>query len=118
LIQKTADPVTDGIKEVVIDSDGIPDGTNTSDLLLEGVQVELAPNPAAQNVTIKIVSDRNLKAQLNLLSLEGRVLSTESISIRENGNFVNLDISEFSAGFYLLQLRSGDKLITHKLIIE
>ncbi len=113
-----ADPVTDGEKEIIIDSDGIPDGTNTEDLLLEGVILEVAPNPASESVTLDIMSNRNLDAKLSLLSLEGRILDAQSLNLFQNRNLVNLDVSDYAAGFYLIQLRSGDKLITHKLIIE
>lgn len=113
-----AEEVSDGLKEIIIDSDGIPDGTNTEDLLLEGVILEVAPNPASESVTLDIMSNRNLDAKLSLLSIDGRVLDSQTLNLYQNRNFVNLDVSEYSAGFYLIQLRSGDKLITHKLIIE
>lgn len=113
-----AEDVSDGGKEVIIDTDGIADGTNTDDLRLQGVAVELAPNPAAENVTVKITSDRTLDAQLSLMSVDGRTLNAEPVSLHENSNYINLDVSNFASGFYLLQLRSGDKLITNKLIIE
>lgn len=112
-----AETITDGKDEIVIDSDGIEDGTGTEDLI-EGVTVAMAPNPASDNVTVKISSDRNLTLNVSLVSIDGRQLKNETTNIYENDNYINMDVSGFASGFYLLQLRSGNKMITKKLIIE
>ncbi len=113
-----ADEITDGEREIIIDSDRMPDGTSTDDILLDGVDVELIPNPASDNVTVRINSDRNLDLNISLVSIEGREVYRDAQQITQNQNIMDLDISNFASGFYMLQINSEGKVITEKLIIE
>ncbi len=110
-----ADLVTDGVKEIVMDSDGVEDGTSTEDLSIAGVEVNLNPNPASDHVTVNIKSDRLIPVQLQVLTIDGRILHNNNVEIRKGANFVNLDLSTYDSGLYLVQLRSEDKVTTKKL---
>ncbi len=113
-----ADEISSGQDEIIIDSDRMPDGTSTDDILLEGVQVELIPNPASDNVTVKINSDRNLDLNISLLSIDGREVYSGVQQVSQNQNIMDLDLSNYAGGFYMLQINSEGKVITEKLIIE
>ncbi len=111
-----ADPISDGVREVIIDSNRRTVSTN--DIELEGIELQLIPNPASDNVTVMINSDRNLDLNISLVSIEGRAVYNDVARVFENQNFMDLDISDLAGGFYLLQISSEGKVITEKLIIE
>jgi len=111
-----AETVTDGLKEIVIESDGTI--VNTKDLEIPGVSLSLNPNPTKDQVTVQVSSDRVMQAQLTMLSIEGQELSRQQVSLYENQNYINLNLESLPGGIYLIQLRNDDKVITKKLVVE
>ena len=110
-----AETVTDGVREIIIDSDRVP--TSTEDLL-EGVDVTLTPNPADDNLTLTLNSDRTIDANISIVSLDGRVMGNKPTTLFQDQNIINLDVSQYAAGFYILQIASEGRIITKKLVIE
>ena len=101
--------------ETIVDSKGT---VGVDDLSLDGVNVSLFPNPASKRVTVGITSEKQLDADISIMSMEGKVLATQSANINKAENFINLNLGNYSPGFYLVQVRSGDRLTIKKLIIE
>lgn len=71
------------------------------------------PNPAMRSAAIQVKGLRSLPFNVEVLDAQGRLLSVQKI--RETGQSLQLD--EFPAGLYFLQVRIGDIHDVQKLIL-
>ncbi len=92
--------------------------SKVQDLSKEGYTMILAPNPADDRVEIQIGSLVNERAQLELKTVDGKILSRQSVDVSDLGTNVNLDLSGISSGLYFVTLQSGNKVLTKKLMIN
>jgi len=92
--------------------------SSLDDLQIEGVEVELFPNPAADYFTMKITSDHSFDGYLSLYGMDGKMVSQRAVNITTSENVVTTNTSQLVSGFYVAQLRSGDRIITRKVIVE
>lgn len=73
-------------------------------------QVTIAPNPAIDYVTVKLITDVDLATTLTLFSSSGQILLSQKVSIFAGINPIRLDISALPSGAYHLNI-SNDKKI-------
>ena len=92
--------------------------SKVEDLSEEGYTMKLAPNPADDRVEIQIGSLVNERAQLELKTVDGKILSRKLVDVSDLGTNVNLDLSGLSSGLYFVTLQSGNKVLTKKLMIN
>lgn len=77
----------------------------------------LYPNPGSDAATIKLEATKPIKGRLNILTIEGRLVYTENIAF--NGTYNNtIDLSNLSAGVYIVNLLGTNINLNKKLIIE
>ena len=93
-------------------------GTSTEDLAEDGYSMVLLPNPAIDQVTVKIGSIINETAVLELKSMDGKVISTQRVNINGDETQVNIDLTTLTSGLYFVSLQSRDKVLTKKLMIN
>lgn len=110
-----ADTQTTEVIETIIDSDGM---VGVEDLETLGMSIELFPNPADDLATIRIISENKMYARIELSTIEGKTMMNKSIEILDSNNLYNLDLAQYDTGVYLVQVISGDRITTKKLIIE
>lgn len=79
----------------------------------EGVDFDLAPNPARAEVTV-VLRDEAAGAELTLCDLAGRCLWQETLQ----GLQTTLDVSALPAGVYLVKVVSPQGLSTRRLLVE
>lgn len=79
----------------------------------EGVDFDLAPNPARAEVTV-VLRDEAAGAELTLCDLAGRCLWQETLQ----GLQTTLDVSVLPAGVYLVKVVSPQGLSTRRLLVE
>jgi len=75
------------------------------------------PNPADDNVTVDFSESDARNVTISLLDLSGRQLETRQI----NGNDqrrISLNVSEYAAGMYLLQIMQDGLVSSEKLIVR
>ena len=76
------------------------------------------PNPANQKVSIDLTdfSDdaEDFQCQIQLFHLDGRLVQSKIT----NNLLEQLNVAELQNGLYFLQLSSGDKNMTEKLMIQ
>ena len=87
----------------------------TDNLSLESVQttafVTLYPNPVSNVLQIQATSSKILSVKI--LNLNGKLYSTNSF----NSWQVELDLSAYDIGFYIVQIKT-DRELLHKKIIK
>jgi len=82
------------------------------------VVLQIAPNPVKDHLQILLTSEIKTVADFNITDANGNMLMkfTENVSIGTN-TFVYTKVNELSNGFYYLQVKLGDKLISQKFIM-
>ena len=86
----------------------------TDNLSVNSVQFEsfvsLSPNPVSDKLKIKI--SKGKISSLKLWSLNGKLFDT----YKYNNQNVELDLSDFENGLYLLQIQTNSELLFKKII--
>ena len=108
-----------------VESDGEPDcsrvittifgePTNINEINQE-LGLALFPNPTTNSFTLQLTTPSNTEAELRVMSIDGRMLLQ-----RQYDRFLSekIDMTEFGAGVYLVQLRTEAGITTRKLIVE
>ena len=82
--------------------------------------LQVAPNPATNYLTLSFVTTHTGNSAIALYSMDGKKVLKVENGISEAGKkyYKKLDISKLSGGLYLVQLRSADKIIIKKIIIN
>jgi len=87
---------------------------------IENVDFQVFPNPASNQIQVKISFQEILKIQLNLCDLNGKsIKSLLSNQLNEIGtNIINFNIDDIKSGIYFVQLSSRNFQKYSKLIIQ
>jgi len=100
--------------ETFINSDFFLD---TEDLADE-VNIILFPNPVNNTLNLNMYSDKKRAAQIQLTSLDGKLLQERNVELLKNENLFKIDVSSYQAGMYLVQIMSENRITTKKIVIE
>ena len=71
-------------------------------------QVELYPNPAHDNATLRITSASNNTGQCFIFDLNGNVLFNTEMTLSAGENSLNIQTNSFAPGVYLVRLTDGN----------
>ena len=72
------------------------------------------PNPASSTINIAFLKQPEKDLEIRLTDLTGRIVGLGSIL----GNQAIIDVSQFSAGTFILSLISSTEVITRKIVVE
>ena len=76
------------------------------------------PNPFNATTTIRFFLETNSHSSLQIYDIKGRLVETLLDEKLSPGNHsVQWDAYEFSSGIYFIQLTSGEKIVTQKIIM-
>jgi len=115
-------------KLVFVDFEGSSTGTTTlekTDLgilssarssLNELTALSIFPNPAAEEATLTFTMEAHLQLQINISDLSGKVLWQAMADAEAGLNAIQLPVAGLPQGFYLVNLRSGNRTAVAKLI--
>lgn len=81
-------------------------------------EMKIYPNPASNNVTVNLLSKEATHANLFVTNLMGQIVYTQNLPLETGSNQYELNISNFAAGFYLVNIRTNSGSSTQKLIIR
>lgn len=79
---------------------------------------KIYPNPAKDELTIEIQSEKRQQISIQLLNQLGEVIKVVSLEHEGMGSIISqvLDISEMSSGIYYLSVSTQDKVYTEKIV--
>lgn len=105
-------PVTAGSYNVSLNTatgDYAFNGSNNTLNLLDGSAIQVFPNPTREllNINIEAVELQN-DVTVRVLNLEGQVISVQQFNQLES---LNIDVSNYAAGVYILQLSNNKYLL-------
>ncbi len=79
--------------------------------------VNVYPNPAANNLNVSIASEKDENATLNVLNNLGQVVLTQNLPLEAGNNLVEVNIHDLSEGSYSLNVISSRGAINKKIVI-
>lgn len=107
--------VTDYENNLYIDNVNIASSINTGlSNLQSGLDFKVYPNPANNLVCIEPIGVTVRIQSIAILDIMGRQVFSE---LNKNEVPINIDISAFSPGIYLLEIQCESELVTKKLVI-
>ncbi|MBP6301918.1 MAG: T9SS type A sorting domain-containing protein [Bacteroidia bacterium] len=83
----------------------------------EGKLFSVYPNPANQSIQLKLAPISNT-GKLTVCNLLGNVVLEKELGVSTTQSDENINSSQWPSGLYLIQLKSGDKLTTHKILVK
>ena len=86
--------------------------SSTNSLESIRTEIDIFPNPAT--TSIKIVTAKSNIKKLQLINMDGRLISNRSSNNRE----VILDTQEYSRGIYILRIHFENKILNEKIILK
>ena len=80
-------------------------------------QMTLSPNPADDFVTVSVTLAEPAPVTVSIFDVSGRVLYTSDTEAADAGAYsMDVNVSAFPAGNYLVELHAGDKVYVGKFI--
>jgi photosystem II stability/assembly factor-like uncharacterized protein len=79
--------------------------------------LQIYPNPGKGMFTIELTTATK-EIEMELYSITGKSLYQQKLEVTMNTNKTEIDLREYGRGVYMLRLRSGNEIVTRKLIIE
>jgi len=85
----------------------------------EGNGVDVYPNPAFDNITVKLFGNTSREFIIEIISITGRVILSEKQSFPENFFLEKvIPVKDYFRGFYFVRIVSTDRLINRTFKIE
>lgn len=76
--------------------------------------ITLAPNPAQSRIQVSYNSDEDGAVRFNVYNMMGQLMTTMTTAAAEGSNTMDLDLSSFRNGFYLIEMVNGDNVVRSK----
>ncbi|NTW32145.1 MAG: T9SS type A sorting domain-containing protein [Bacteroidetes bacterium] len=93
-------------------------GVGINSQTLNSTKFSIFPNPAYENVYMKIESDDIAKIKVSLINILGKQIREEEYNVSQGSNLRKLNIEGVSNGIYLLKYTDGNKSSIQKLTIS
>ena len=82
-------------------------------------QLKVLPNPAKESIVIDFQSLKKEQVSISLKNINGKMIKEiYSGTIEKGNNHILLSLSEYSNGYYFLDLNFTNSTITEKLVIS
>jgi hypothetical protein len=92
------------------------DPAGVSNEVISGMKIY--PNPASDAVNITFSSEESADAVVSVMNLMGQTVYTSNVNIHEGYNMVNVPVNQFSAGVYVVNIKSNKGTSTQKMIVK
>jgi len=91
--------------------------TNTFGLNLLTTQIQVFPNPATENLMLKILGEGNFKVKsISVYSIDGKKINTKDFSIDAGNNVLIIDISKLDSGIYSVSINTNQNIYNTKFV--
>ena len=90
--------------------------TATNDILSE-LKVKVFPNPTFDVININIINNETVKAKIELVSVDGKVVyQSQPDLLGTHETVIPLDISPYPSGVYFVKVQTDKKVIIEKIV--
>lgn len=80
----------------------------------ESIEVKVYPNPASNRVTVDLSNFKGKEVAIKLFNTNGRPIFTKEA---HTGNSLQIDVTGFTNGMYIIQLTDGIRLVNKKVMV-
>jgi len=91
--------------------------SGTTDLLTD-VSLELSPNPVFDKLNVSVSGTIGQDYKLSVINHLGQVLNQNQISLSNSSSTTILDVTNFGAGIYFMNLSSEKGTLTKKFVVK
>lgn len=102
------------------DQDGSSSESNTVFVDFDGqIQPHISsvfPTPAYEKATVSLISDKNQSFRVAVLNLQGKLMHDRQIEAVAGQNLVNIEISGYEAGIYIVRIENQANNLTAKIL--
>ena len=81
-------------------------------------KMKLFPNPTSGSVTINLLSKVQGDATLTVTNLMGQLVYNQTVNLEYGATQLMIDCSDFTSGFYLVNISTNTGTTTQKLIVQ
>ena len=89
----------------------------TATATVKGLKVSMTPNPATDEVTVSFNAGTKENASVRILDMSGVSMYSKELGVQQNGS-VNISLSNFAAGVYMIEFTSGNQKSIQRLVKE
>lgn len=82
------------------------------------MNIEIFPNPAEDNLTVRFIALSGSDSQVKLLDLSGKTVKVISNGFTNGLNTLNVNVSDLSEGVYILEFTVDSQVVTKKVVIQ
>lgn len=79
-----------------------------------GVSVNISPNPAHSIVSIEFGKDQLSTVDISVMDITGKII----FKTNTNTKAYTLNVSQWSKGLYIIQIKNGGSITNHKLLVQ
>lgn len=76
------------------------------------------PNPAHGQTFVGINAENDENASLSVMNTLGQVVLVKDVTLNPGKNAIPVDVSNFAAGLYMVNVKIGNDVVTTKLTVE
>lgn len=81
--------------------------------------VSIYPNPTSDNVNINFVSKENQNVSINVISVDGSLVFSKQLNTKVGqASRTSVDVSNLSAGIYMVQLMGEKSSLTQRIVVQ
>lgn len=80
------------------------------------ISTEVYPNPATDNITLKLITTTSTTAKISLTDITGKIIHSNTITLQRSSTYESLNIANLNSGIYFINIQTPDHLITHKFV--
>lgn len=89
-------------------------GINEESIINE--YLNIYPNPTTNQITLEFDLIENKNTSIEIKNILGQTLRKIDNGFSNGNNKIEIDLSEFASGLYLVSLQNGDQLVSKKII--
>jgi hypothetical protein len=82
----------------------------------DAASIQVYPNPTSGITTLTIQGLNSTQAEIQLMDLTGRILTTKQVELLSEGVETTLNMSKFAAGVYVVRIQSGDFKAVRRIV--
>ncbi len=75
---------------------------NNENPSIEHIQLTAFPNPASEDLNIKISHDKNIRGQLQIIDLQGKIIDDISMNLSSGLNTIPYETNHLQSGMYIV----------------
>lgn len=80
--------------------------------------LEMFPNPASSNVTLKVGLESMNDVSISILDVAGKLVKTVAYDQLKGTHFIDIDVSDFVSGMYVVNVQAGEFVTSKSLVLK